>query len=254
MTENRPPRAAWIPMAPAAIRRLRAGVLLAGTMVLLLLPAVLAQANEPAVYLSWHAPWGEPRATDTLSTNCDSTAIDTLWLAINPGFSSPTMLGFSVTLLFHPAAGETLSSMWRKSFMEEKIRLLMIDADPSPGLGYPQMFRTNGVGAASLDMTEHMGRLRIDYATPAPEAIGITPGLYALARVLVKRPGPPDSRCGEPVCIDWSALELGVAASDDRRLRTHGPHRFVSLNSPGGAILAPYREGERHTWRPPAAK
>ena len=251
MTANRPTRAAWTSNAPAAFRRHRAGALLAGVLLVLLLPAVVARADEPAVYLTWHAPWGEPRATDTLSTNCDSTGTDTLWLALNPGLTSPTMLGVSVTLLFHAAPGETLSSVWRKSFIEEKPRLLLIDADPNPGLGYPQMFRTNGVGAGSLDMIGHVGRLNINYATPAPEAIGITPRLYVIARVTVKRPGPRDSRCGEPICIDWSELELGISASDDRRLRAHGPHRFVSLNSPGGAILVPYREGERHSWKPP---
>lgn len=254
MTANRPTRATRIRMAPAAASRCLAAALLAGSLLVLLLPAVAARADEPAVYLTWHAPWGEPGATDTLSTNCDSTGTDTLWLALNPELTSPTMLGISVTLLFHPAAGETLSSVWRKSFIEEKPRLLMIDTDPNPGLGYPQMFRTNGVGAGSLDMKEHMGRLTINYATPAPEAIGITPRVYAFARVIVKRPGPGDSRCGEPICIDWSELELGISASDDRRLRTHGPHRFVSLNSPGGAILVPYREGERHSWKPPGGR
>jgi hypothetical protein len=231
-----------------------AGALLALGALLGLLAPFVARAAEPTVYLTWKAPWGEPRATDTLSTNCDSTGTDTLWLAMDPGMSSPTMLAFSVTLLFHAAPGETLSSVWRQSFIQEQPRLVIVDADPKPGLGYPQMFRTNGAGAASLDMTEHMGRLRIDYATPVPEAIGITPRVYALARVTVKRPGPADSRCGEAVCIDWSELELGISATDDRRLRTHGPHRFVSLNSPGGAILSTYREGERRAWKPPGAK
>ena len=213
-----------------------------------------ARAAEPEIYLTWHAPWGEPGATDTLSAACDSTGMDTLWLSVNPGLTSPTMLAMSATLLFHPAPGETLSSIWRKSFIEETTRLVIVDAAPNPGLGYPQMFKINGAGAASLDMTGHIGRLRIDYATPYNEAVGVTPRVYAFARVSIKRPGPGDSRCAEPVCIDWSEVELGLAANDDRKLRTHGPHRFVSYNSPGGAIAETFRAGERHSWKPPGAK
>jgi hypothetical protein len=241
-------------MTPTS-RRLRSQAISSALLALGLLlgPAYsgIARADEPAIYLTWHAPWGQPGATDTLTTDCDSTKTDSLWLAINPGITSPTMLGVSVTLLFHPAPGETLSTIWRKSFIEEKPRLLTVDVAPDPGLGYPQMFKINGVGAGSLDMTGHIGRLRIDYATPHDDAIGVTPKIYAFACVVFKRPGPLDSRCGEPVCIDWSELELGVSQADDRPLRTHGPHRFVSLNSPGGAIAETFRAGERHSWKPP---
>jgi hypothetical protein len=164
------------------------------------------------------------------------------------------MLGVSATLLFHAAPGETLSSVWRRSFIEEKPRLVVVDADPNPGLGYPQMFRINGAGAGSLDMREHVGRLTIDYATPALEAIGIKPGIYAFARVLVKRAGPRDSRCGEAICIDWSDVELGFSASDVRRLHAQGPHRFVCLNSPRGKILEAFRSAERRAWKPPSER
>ena len=213
-----------------------------------------ARAAEPEIYLTWHAPWGEPRASDTLSAACDSTGMDTLWLSINPGLTSPTMLAMSVTLLFHPAPGETLSSIWRKSFIEETTRLVIVDAAPNPGLDYPQMFKINGIGAASLDMTGHIGRLRIDYATPYNDAVGVTPRIYAFARVSIKRPGPGDVRCGEPICIDWSELELGVSVKDDRKMHTHGPHRFVSYNSPGGAIAETFRAGERRSWKPSGPK
>lgn len=213
-----------------------------------------ARAAEPEVYLTWHAPFGQPGATDTLSAACDTSGTDTLWITVNPGITVPAFLGMEAQLLFHAAPGESLTTIWRKSFIEEKPRLLIIDADPSPGLGYPQMFKFNGVGAGALDMVGIDGRLTIDYATPYTQAVPVEPRLYAFARVTVKRPGPADSRCSPPMVVECSTFELAFSSPDDRHFHARGPHRFVSLNSPGGALLETYRAGERHAWKPPGAK
>src|SRR3989442_11230866 len=75
----------------------------------LLASASIARADDPQIYLTWHAPFGQPGATDTLSAPAGTTRADTLWLSFDSGKSSPTFIGFNGTLIFHPAQGDTLA-------------------------------------------------------------------------------------------------------------------------------------------------
>ena len=214
-----------------------------------------ARAEEPAVFLSWHAPFGQPGATDTLSAGCDSTRADTLWLAFNPGRKSATLLAVSATLMIRPVIGKALSASWSTDTLPGfNLRFCTPDADPVPGLGYPQPWKVNGVGVRSLEKIGGTMRYRVIYATPYPEAVSIDQKLYVLARIVVQRPTADDPRCGEPVSIEWSEVELGFSVGDTRHLKPGGPNRFVSLNSPGGEVSVPYRKAAAlHGWNPEGA-
>jgi hypothetical protein len=210
-----------------------------------------AHADDPAIYLTWNAPYGQPRASDTLSTTCDTTRTDTLWLAFDSGKASPKFLAVTATLYFHAAVGDSLSPFWGRDY-NGKPRWLKIEAEPQPGLGYPQPYRTNGGGGWAYTREGDAGRLRFIYATPYSEAIGIKRNVYAAARMIFKRPPASEERCGQPICIEWAESEISfdITGPEHTFVRT-GPHRFVSINSPGGEICVPYRKAASlHGWKP----
>src|SRR5262249_39798583 len=149
-----------------------------------------AAADPPQIYLTWHAPWGYPGATDTLSAGCDTTATDTLWMSADVGKASPTFLAFMGVLLFHPALGDTLSAWWYDDGGKQKPMHLKLEMDPDPGLGYPQPYRTNGGGGGFWARVKDDMRLRMGYATPFDKAVAIERKTYVLARILVNRPPP----------------------------------------------------------------
>lgn len=216
-------------------------ILVAIPALMIVLVATRAQADEPHIFLSWHAPWGFPRATDTLISDCDTTRSDTLWLSFDSGKASPTYLGFQATLLFHPAPGDTLLGWWTEDFEKGKPPFFQIELEPVPGLGYPQPYRTNGAGGTKYDGVGPDARYRMIYATPLDKAIGIQRGNYVLARLVIRRPPAGNAACGKPLCIEWADAHLSFGVGADQATVKTGPHRFVSLNSPGGAVAVPYR-------------
>lgn len=201
------------------------------------------------IYLTWHAPYGSRRATDTLTVSCDTTGTDTLWLAFKPGKMSPTFLAFSASILFRPAPLDSLSEWWLDDGGKRKAVHLELAFDPTPGLGYPSPFHSNGAGGSFYWREGNDMRLKFGYATPLPEAVGVTQQIYALARIVVHRPQPGGPGCGEPVCIMVSEAQLNFYIGTDHEEITTGANRFVSLNSPGGAIAVPYRAASRTGWR-----
>jgi len=210
-----------------------------------------ARGNSPSqIYLTWHAPYGSPGAADTLAASCDTSRTDTLWVACALGKSSPTFLAFSASILFRPMPGDSLSSWWYDDGGKRKAVHMDLAFDPKPGLGYPSPFRSNGFGGSFYWREGNDMRLRFGYATPLPEAGSVTRGTYALARILVHRPPPGTPACGEPVCMMIPEAQLNFYTGTDHEEITTGVNRFVSLNSPGGAISTPYRSAARQGWRP----
>jgi hypothetical protein len=210
-----------------------------------------ARSEEPVIFLTWHAPYGQPGATDTLSADCDSTRSDTLWLAFDPGHASPKFLAVTADILFHAAVGDTLAPFWGRTY-DEKPWWIRIESEPQPGLGYPMPYRTNGGGGWGLMRQGSAALLRFIYATPYSEAAGITRQIYAAARIILAHPPAREDRCRQPICIEWSESELTYDIQNGRTFVRSGPHRFVSLNSPGGAVSEPYRRAAAlHGWSQP---
>jgi hypothetical protein len=202
----------------------------------------VAAADPPDIYLTWHAPYGYPRAADTLSaTPCDSTMADTLWLSFDPGKASPTYLGYMATLLIHPAFGDTLPAWWTKDFGKGKPPFFDIGLEPVPGYGYPMPYRKNGGGGTEYDGLLKDARYRLIYATPYNDAAAIERKTYVLARLIIRRPPANDPACGVPICIEWSESELNYDIGNSRAFVSTGTHRIVSMNSRGGEVATPYR-------------
>ena len=232
-----------------------------GRPVLLLVPALAllvglamapaARAEETDIYLTWHAPWGYPGATDTLTADCDTTHADTLWLSFQPDKPHPTFIAWEATLLFHPAPGETLSAWWYEVGAQGSPGHLGMQFHPHPGLGYPQPFRDNGAGGSRWDRVGGAARLRLVYATPHTSAVSIDRKVYALARIEIRHSRGFENGCRQPICIEWSASRLSYYFGPEFEKVGSGPHRFLSLNSPGGAITVPYRQAARlRAWKP----
>jgi len=234
-------------MRPTLVR------LLAPTIAAALALAGAARADDPTVYLTWNAPYGQPRATDVMVSDCDTTRADTLWLAFDPGKKSPTFMAMNASLLIHPRSGDSLSTSWSTDTLPGfNLRFLKPEADPVPGLGYPQPWKSNGVGLRTLESAGRAMKVHLFYAISYREATSIDRKIYVLARILIQRPAGGDPRCKEPVCIEWSEAEYGFSMSEDVTLEASGPNRFVSLNSPGGEVSVPYRKAASlHVWKPP---
>ena len=213
-------------------------------------PAVAAQ---PAIYLTWHAPWGYPRACDTLSTDCDTTRIDTLWLSFDSGKAAPRFLAVRGELLFHPPAGDSLLTLWTRDRDQPKPPFMRLDLGPEPGMGYPMPYKINGggttlwYGAAGGAMT-----LGFIYATPYLNAVPIERRVYVAGRLILHHGPASEPGCRQPICIEWTNVELTYDVGAEKADISSGVNRFVSLNSPGGAVSVPYRKAATlHGWKPP---
>ena len=217
---------------------------------LLLASPVAARADDPQIYLTWHAPFGQPGATDTLSASADTTRADTLWLSFDSGKPSPTFIGFNGTLVFHPAAGDTLAPWWRQNLGKSAPPQIDVMFPPRPDIRYRQPFHMGGAGGTRWDMVKDEARLRFIYAIPFSAASALPRGTYVAMRVIVRRPPPSEPGATNPVCIEWSEAEIAYDVGPERAFARTGAHRFVSLNSPGGAVAVPYRAVARRIWRP----
>ena len=218
-------------------------------------PPARAAAGTPEVYLTWHAPYGDPRARDTLSVACgDSTAADTLYMSFTPGKSSETFIGASATVEFHPLGLDSLGPYWTAERDVPLPHLMKVSMEP--GLGYPQPWNVPGGTGTRWDCPGGKARLRMIYAVPVEKGIAVTEGgTLVLARIVLKRPPARFGRCVQPVCIEWvdAALAFDPGPDGTSMIVHQGDHRFVTWNSPGGEACIPLRKAGRiQPWRPKA--
>jgi len=209
---------------------------------------------DARIYLTWHAPYGQPGATDQLVAACgDTSSKDTLYMCFDPGRDAPAFLGFQTTVYFWAATGEPLGEHWKFGEGPDYHGLeVQITPDSVPGVEparLPSQFHFSGYSS-----TPSSGKLLMIAADAADQGQPVKARrLYAAARVLVPRPALKTSGCDRPICIEWSIAELGYALGDDAWVN-RGP-RFVSWNSPGGKICAPLRQfAAPPPWRPPPVK
>lgn len=202
-----------------------------------------AAGARSELFLSWHAPFGEPRASETLALSCgDTTATDTLYLSFKPGRGSPGFAGFSATLMFRPVGPDTLGEFWHLGCGKPLPAGMSAKFDPE--IGYRQPWRVPGAGGTFYDCREGGARLRMVWAVPANQASGIhVDTLLALGRLVIRHPPARFARCNQPVCIEWSEAELvyEVGAWGAVKLAHQGDHRFVSWNTTRQDACAPLR-------------
>ena len=209
------------------------------------------------MFLSWHAPYGMPGATDFLQlTPGDTTREDTLFLVAEPGTDSKTTYGFKATLYFRTAGSDTLGPYWRMgensdagkqilTHMQREDTLGLSPIGP-PVLSAPNLRvecnwdrrltlptawpRGNAISLFRCDWTRHSARLRIGFVVPADHLFTVEYGKrYTFARVIFRHPAADLPNAKQPICVEWALLSMTYGADDDRE--TIRGDRWVAINS-----------------------
>lgn len=211
-----------------------------------------ATAPEAArIYLTWNAPYGQPRASESLSAPCgDTTRVDTLWMCFDPGKASAGYVGMTSTVSLWPADGDTLGPHWDFGH-GQAVKRLRIEFNPDSVRGTKRAWHDGGIGRFGYFRGPTSGSIRLIQAVGTRDAIPVEPGgVYALARVLVPRPSKESDACAHPVCIEWQWATMAYGEGDEPQVH-HGA-RFVSWNAPRGkdACGTMRQAGAPRSWRP----
>jgi len=193
-------------------------------------------ATYARLHLTWRAPYGMPRATDTLSFACgNTTRLDTLFMSFEPTSASTSFTGFTAALWIKPLAGDSLSSIWDGIGLTDLPLWMKIDLSPDSATGCPTPLRVYGAGGAACHHTPDGDRIirmvrAVAYADSVPLEAGKS---YGLAQFLIRQP-ERSAGCSQPVCIQWLEANIGSLAGRFRTIRPQGVG--VVLNPvPGGA-------------------
>lgn len=207
----------------------------------------------PQLFLAWHAPYGTPGATDTISFGIgDSTRTDTLYMSFETGRNTREFLGMLARLYFHPAFGDTLGTYWRYDYGSPNYRNVEIQFDPDGTFPCPQPWIRNGIGMPEFEFDPGGAKLELFYGVARTEdAIQVDGSVrYCFARVMFRQRqwNLPGAR--QPICLEWSYARLPAGQEDT--IARRGAGRCVSMNSPDGSVCRPYRTnpGPAH-WTPP---
>jgi hypothetical protein len=215
-------------------------------------PQAADAAPLPTLFLSWHAPYGMPRASETLPIGPGALHPDTLWLTAVTGRSARQFFGFDAKLRFRDPSGDSLGNYWRfgGGFSNpHNVRVEFTDSRwptpspySSPGFGGTRYSRD--AAGAVLDMT---------YAVPSDSATAVgadTP--YALARVVF--PSPEDAASyARPICIHWADCGLSLSLVGPTLHPGPGGERYVGWGvRPGRDPCTTLRSSTTPApWHPP---
>ena len=208
--------------------------------------------GEPRLYLSWHAPYGMPRARDTVTfSGADTNRVDTLYLSCETGQDGPTFLAMFSRLYFHPAWGESLGVYWAYEHGTVHSKDLAVEYDPVGSFPCAQPWQRSGIGNLFF-MPDPLGtRMDLYYVMTKAGDAGPISGRtrYCFARVMFRQKHPELPGMHQPVCIEWTVTKFSLGGRDI--VGRGGPQRFVSINSPHGRVCQPYRrERSLRGWVP----
>lgn len=209
--------------------------------------------SEPQLYMAWHAPWGEPHATDNLSVPVNDTSrVDTLYLSFETGRDAPKFYGMYARLYFRPQFGDTLGryfnfkrGWWNQGNMR-------IEFDPDGTFPCPQPWTRAGFGQPDFEMEDgsHAARLDLIYGMREQDVGPVNARTrYCFARLMFRQKRTNLEGAHAPACLEWAQARLSFGGRDI--VAEHGPGRFVSFNSPDGSVCTPYRRAAPTTsWHP----
>ena len=196
----------------------------------------------PSIYLTWHAPYGMPGATNNLTLAAgDTTREDTLYLTCDPATDSPMLRGLTGNINIRPAIGDSLGPYWRFAQGGGEPTHVRIRSTPdstvhaavpwSPG---------SGVSAVGCDYSKDEGKMAVIVAVPTTRTDSIEAGKrYVLARLLFRHPPAGLSGFDRPMCLEWWRAVL--ALTEGRDLVVTRGDRFASWNSPGCEVCRRFR-------------
>ena len=210
-----------------------------------------SSAPNARLYLTWHAPFGQPGATDQLMAACgDTTVKDTLYLCFDPGSDIERFQSFTATLYFWAAGEDSLDAHWRFGEGQSYTRL---KAQYTPAIpGVEPAWPASAFAFSGYNSSRGSGKFRMVAAGPSGQGWPLQGGkTYVAARLLVPRPADPRS-CDHPVCIEWALALFGLGNGALPEVKSG--QRFVSWNSRGGKVCAPMREfAAPPPWQPKLA-
>jgi hypothetical protein len=215
-------------------------------------PGAGTSEARPQAFLTWHAPYGMPGASDRLVTTCDDTlTVDTMFVSFRTYQNRPAVLAMSTSLLFHPAEGDTLGPFWHFKRGWENEGNLLIDFDRVAIPVVETAWDAMGVGHVTYDHRSGRGRLDFEFRLPTENRKPLIGGnTYVCARVRIRHRRPTLGGCGQPVCIELTGLQLKLATSREIEIDPSG-HRFIGWNSPDGRVCqARSRLATQRPWRP----
>jgi hypothetical protein len=200
--------------------------------------------------MSWKAPFGQPRASDTLSVACgDSTARDTLFLTYVTGRTSRFFVGLEATVYVRAQEGDTLPPFWQLDGAGSNSVRVEFSTDSPPGSVRP--LKGQGFSGSFHDRTTGSGRLRLVQVVPYSQLEPVQDSTqYFLARMIFSRPSDA-SLCARPICLEFAAAEFALDSTFTTMSGRAGS-RFASWNSPKGRVCDPFRPQGPAPWRPKA--
>jgi hypothetical protein len=208
--------------------------------------AAPAAAAKPRLYLSWHAPYGAPRASDTLWVRPSDGGKDTLYLTFVSGQSWPKFYGLLGTLLFHTAVGDSLEQQW----LDERNLQTDFMTDSIP-YGRRMWRGTGSTRFSFYDFFRASGRLKFSSVRHPASPVAIQDSVpYLFARVMVAHPSADIRRWNQPICVEWTDAEFLPDSTGVVTVHSGPEGRpFVSMNS-ATSICDPFRPSIA---QPPAA-
>jgi len=205
------------------------------------------------IFLSWHAPYGMPGASNNLSlAPGDTTREDILYLTCDPGMEAPGLIATTCVLTVRAAPGDTLGPYWgfgRGTGDPRDIRATFAP-DSADALPVPWKRGAAGAGGVRYYYSRESGTLTLVGAVGSAWADSMRPGArYMLARILFRRPPAEIAGAGRPVCVEWTKAELDLLG--ERKLILERGDRFASWNSPACGVCGPYRgPSAPKAWKP----
>jgi hypothetical protein len=170
-------------------------------------------AEAPRLNLSWHAPHGMPRASDTLIASCDDTLrVDTLYMSFESPRPLPALTVVHAAVNFRPQVGDTLDPFWMFKTGWANGGNMLIDFAPFDGEDYPTPWTHAGVYDVAYDRHKGGGQLDLRYFVDFDNALGIDPGIqYSLARIRIFHRRSYLPGCTQPAGVEWSNALFGLA-------------------------------------------
>jgi hypothetical protein len=194
-----------------------------------------ALADEPSLYLSWHAPYGAAGASETLTAACgDSLRADTLYLSFDPGRDSPTFYGMIAVLNVRASSGDSLGPYWSLAVTEQNRAGLRIELGLDYDFPAPQPWKATGTGRQLSDKRVGSKVISMLHAVKSTDAAPVQNGtVYCFGRLVFLHRGDEPAGCGESVCIEWESAQLGFGPKEAVDVASGGS-RFVTWNSADG--------------------
>ena len=208
---------------------------------------------RPELFMSWRAPWGDPRATQTIVADCaDTTGADTLYLTIRSPRNVLPLLAMTGTLLFEPQRGDTLGEFWNLERSGANAGHLAVDFDllSSDLCSSPWKVLVGG----SVGYTRAGGRGRLDMTADVPFAhvYNLHPNeCYFFGRVTLHRARGYLAGCGQPMRISWIGGRVRSSRRGSESLAFGiGPNRTVTWNAQRQGLGTRRTRLAMETWVP----